>query len=125
MASMFRKLRVMFSRVNEAKMLRRRNPAPTRSTPTCHTTYTILPTFLVTGRCPSCTAFVEASNAALRRLLPSGPASPCPLENGHERQVIDRVQFTERQLGAQAGHPERFTDQYRQSAEPQPAQAPG
>src|SRR6202011_947897 len=37
MASIVRRLRVMFRRMKEAKMLSRRNPMPTSSTPTCHT----------------------------------------------------------------------------------------
>src|SRR2546422_10953957 len=124
-ASMVRKLRVMFSKVNEAKTLKRRNPTPTRSTPTCHTTYAILPPLPVKGCCPSCTAFVERSNAPLGRLLPSGPASPRPLQARQDRQVVDGVQLAKRQPGSDAGDPERFADQHRQGAEPQPGKVLG
>src|SRR5437660_9358497 len=117
---MVRKLGVMFSKVNEAKTLNRRNPTPTRSTPTCHTTYAILPTLPVTGCCPSCTAFVERSNAPLDRLLPSGQAGSRPLHNRQERQVVEGVQLAKRQPGAHAGDPKRLADQHGQGAEAQP-----
>src|SRR5256884_1601549 len=101
-ASIVRRLRVMLRRMKEAKMLSRRKPMPTSSTPTYHT-------ITNSSRAPHSRDIAQVVPHSRRPQTYvtwlGGLETPCPaggrpLHDGQNQQVVDRVQLAEGQGAA-------------------------
>src|ERR1700694_1683186 len=122
MASIVRKLRVMLRRMKDAKMLSRRKPMPTSSTPTCHT-------ITNSSRAPHSQDIVQVlphsggcqtwPESRLRWLGAPHPAGGRPPHDNQHHQIVDRVQLAQGEPGAYAGDPQCLSDEDGQRAEPE------
>src|SRR2546429_236996 len=120
-ASIVRRLRVMLRRMKEAKMLSRRKPMPTSSTPTCHT-------ITNSSRAPHSRDIAQVVPHSRRPQTYvtwlGGLETPCPaggrpLHDGQNQQVVDRVQLAKGQGAAHAGNTERLPEEDGQRAQAQ------